>query len=152
MKDLILLVEDEKKTNGMLKQALESEEVEVVWATNGKTALDGMERGRFNLIILDTELSDISGDELLRSIRRIDMYVDIIIYTSEEEPLAMKKMINLGVDGYVNREADADLWGMVDIVKAKLAPFSAEEIEQLMAASPDELFQERGVQLAYAGV
>ena len=61
MKNIILLVEDEKKTGETLKQALESEGIEVIWAEDGKYAVAQMERGKFDLIILDLKLPGMSG-------------------------------------------------------------------------------------------
>ncbi len=140
MKNLILLVEDEKKTGEMLKQALESEGIEVIWAQNGKSALDEMEKGRFDLIILDLKLPEISGDEVLEGIRRMDPYVEVVVYTNYQEPPVMKRLINLGIEGYINKGADADLWDTVDKVKARLDPFSEDEIEELLQAVPEGIF------------
>ena len=143
MKNTILLIEDEKKTGEMLKLALESEGIEVIWAVDGKSALDKMEKGRFDLIILDLKLPEISGDEVLEGLRSIDPYVEVIVYTNYQEPPVMKKLINLGVEGYINKGADADLWGMVEKVKARLDPFSEEERERLLEAAPEGIFRER---------
>lgn len=140
MKNLILLVEDEKKTGEMLKQALESEGIEVIWAQNGKSALDEMEKGRFDLIILDLKLPEISGDEVLEGIRRMDSYVEVVVYTNYQEPPVMKRLINLGIERYINKGADADLWDTVDKVKAMLDPFSEDEIEGLLQAVPEGTF------------
>jgi len=140
MKNLILLVEDEKKTGEMLKQALESEGIEVIWAQNGKSALDEMEKGRFDLIILDLKLPEISGDEVLEGIRRMDPYVEVVVYTNYQEPPVMKRLINLGIEGYINKGADADLWDTVEKVKARLDPFSEDEIEELFQAVPAGIF------------
>ncbi len=142
MENTILLVEDEEKTGEMLRQALESEGIRVVWAIDGQVALDEMGKGRFDLIILDLKLPKLSGDEVLEGIRKIDPYVEVIVYTNYQEPPVMKKLVNLGIEGYLNKGADADLWDMVDKVKAKLDPFSEEEIEALFEAAPDGIFQE----------
>ena len=140
MKNTVFLIEDERKTGDMLKQALESEEIEVVWAENGKIALNKMEKGKFDLIILDLKLPEISGDEVLEGIRKIDPYVEVIVYTNYQDPPVMKKLINLGVEGYINKGADADLWETVAKVKAKLDPFTEEERDRLFESAPGEIF------------
>jgi len=165
MKDIVLLIEDEKKTAEMLKRALESEGIEVVWAEDGSSALKQIERGKFDLIILDLKLPGMSGDEVLEKIRDIDRYVEVIVYTSYDEPPVMKNLINLGVDGYINKGSSADLWGMVETVKEKLDkkeeeellktipkvvervkdkldPFSEEERVELLKYVPEGMFQE----------
>lgn len=142
MKNTVFLIEDEKKTGEMLKQALESEGIEVIWAIDGKSALKQMERGRFDLIILDLKLPEISGDEVLEGIRNKDPYVEVIVYTNYQDPPVMKKLINLGVEGYINKGADADLWDTVKKVKARLDPFSEEERELLLESAPEGIFRE----------
>jgi len=116
----LLLVEDEPKTGGMLKQALESEDIEVIWAKNGKSALDQMENGKFDIVILDLKLPEMSGVEVLEGIRSVDKYVEVMIYSNYQEPPVMKKLINIGIEGYITKGADADLWNTVEMVKARL--------------------------------
>ena len=142
MENTVLLIEDEKKTGEMLKRALESEGIEVIWAEDGKSALDKMERGKFDLIILDLKLPEISGDEVLEGIRNIDPYVEVIVYTNYQDPPVMKKLIKLGIEEYINKGADADLWDMVEKVKARLDPFSEEERESLLESVPEGIFRE----------
>ena len=142
MKNIVLLVEDEQKTGEMLKAALESEGIDVVWAMDGKTAEDRMEKGKFDLVILDLKLPEISGEQVLEYIRSIDPYVEVVVYTNYQEPPVMKNLINLGVEGYINKGADADLWETVKIVKARLDPFSDEEKADLLEAAPEGIFQD----------
>ena len=136
----VMLVEDEKKTAEMLKQALESEDIEVQWVQDGKAALQEMKRGRFDLIILDLKLPEMTGDEVLEGIRRIDTYVNVIVYTNYQEPPVMKKLINLGVEGFISKGADADLWETVDKVKSLLDPFSEAEKDELLSSLPQGAF------------
>jgi DNA-binding response OmpR family regulator len=141
MKHRILLVEDEKKTGELLKRALEQENIDVVWSTDGNSALKEIQKGRFGLIVLDLKLPGITGDEVLEHIRKIDPYVEVVVYTNYEDPPVMKKLINLGVDGYINKGADADLWNTVKIIKEKLDPFTSEEVECLRQSLPEDLFK-----------
>lgn len=137
MQDKVLLVEDEKKTGEMLKKALESENISVEWVLDGKAAISKIQRGRFDLIILDLKLPEITGDEVLEDIRRIDPYVEVIVYTNYQDPSVMKKLINLGVEGYINKGPDADLWETVEKIKARLYPFNEEEIQTLTGSLPN---------------
>jgi|HubBroStandDraft_6_1064221.scaffolds.fasta_scaffold38103_2 DNA-binding NtrC family response regulator len=140
MKSSVLLVEDEQKTGDMLSRALESEGIDVVWKKDGRSALGEMERGRFDLVILDLKLPEMSGEEVLEGMRRIDPYTEVIVYTNYQDPPVMKKLINLGVEGYINKGADADLWKTVEQVKSKLDPFSEQEREELLEAAPEGSF------------
>lgn len=142
MKNTILLVEDEKKTGEMLKQALESEDIEVIWALDGEDALKQMEKGRFDLIILDLKLPKVSGKEVLEGIREIDPYAEVFIYTNYLEPPVMKELINLGIEKYISKGSDADLWGTVEIIKKRLDPLTEEEENDLLDSLPNGAFHE----------
>lgn len=135
-----MLVEDEKKTAEMLKQALESEGIDVLWVQDGKSAIGEMKKGRFDLIILDLKLPEMSGDEVLENIRKIDSYVTVVVYTNYQDPPVMKKLINLGVEGFISKGASADLWETVEKVKSLLDPFSDEEREELLTSLPPDAF------------
>ena len=136
----VMLVEDEVKTAEILKQALESEDIEVLWVQDGQSALQEMKKGRFDLIILDLKLPEMTGDEVLEGIRKVDTYVSVIIYTNYQEPPVMKKLINLGVEGFISKGAEADLWDTVKKVKSFLDPFSEDEKNELLDSLPQGAF------------
>lgn len=144
MNSTVFLVEDEEKTGCLLEQALESEDIDVVWVKDGNSALEKMEKGKFDLVILDLKLPGLSGEEVLEGIRKVDPYVEVVIYTNYEDPPVMKRLINLGVEGYIKKGAEADLWETVATIKAKLDPLSANEKDTLLGSLPEELFTENG--------
>jgi DNA-binding response OmpR family regulator len=140
IKNIVLLIEDEEKTGSMLKQALESKDIEVIWAKDGDIALTKMEKGKFDLIILDLKLPQKTGLEVLEAIRKTDPYVEVIVYTNYQEPPTMKKLINLGIDGYINKGADADLWETVAFIQSRLDPFTEDERTTLLQTLPEDIF------------
>jgi DNA-binding response OmpR family regulator len=140
MKNTVLLIDSEEKTGKLLKQALESEGIEAIWVTEGKSALDKVEKAKFDLIILELKLPDISGDNVLAGIRGVDPYVEVVVYTNDQNPALMKKLINLGVDGYLDKGGEMDLRETVEEVKARLEPFSEEKRERLLDSVPEGVF------------
>ncbi len=138
----VLLVEDEVKTAEMLREALTEEGISVDWVTNGDDALKLIKPGAFDLIILDLKLPGMTGDEILEQLRKVDSYVDVIVYTNYQEPPVMQKLINLGVDGYISKGANADLWDTVEKIKNLLDPLSEDERDQLLSQVPSELFKD----------
>lgn len=142
MTSTVMLVEDEAKTAEMLKQALESEGIEVAWVIDGQAALDLMGKGKFDLIILDLKLPGMSGDAALEHIRRIDPYIDVVVYTNYQDPPVMQKLINLGVEGYISKGASADLWETVEKIKSILDPFSEDEREKLLKSVHPDTFKD----------
>jgi DNA-binding response OmpR family regulator len=138
----VLLVEDEQKTGEMLKLGLESEGIEVTWFKNGVDALSNFIKGKYDLVILDLKLPEMTGEEVLELLRKIDPYVEVMVYTNYQDPPVMKKLINLGIDGYVNKGSDADLWETVKKVKNKLDPFTEDEQEAILDSLPKGVFNE----------
>jgi len=142
MDNTVLLVEDENKTGKILKKALESEGISVEWVLGGKSAISKIQRGKFDLIILDLKLPEFTGDQVLEHIRSIDPYVEVIIYTNYQDPPVMKKLINLGVEGYINKGSEADLWETVKKIKERLDPFNEKEIQSLTDSVPKGFLHE----------
>jgi DNA-binding response OmpR family regulator len=140
MKNTVLLIDSEEKTGKLLKQALESEGIEAIWVTEGKSALDKVEKAKFDLIILELKLPDISGDNVLAGIRGVDPYIEVVVYSNDQNPALMKKLINLGVDGYLDKGGETDLRETVEEVKARLEPFSEEKRERLLDSVPEGVF------------
>jgi YesN/AraC family two-component response regulator len=137
MKYQVLLVEDEPITGHALKQALASETldgqgIEVTLAQDGRAAIGAIVPGKFDLVVLDLKLPHITGEEVLAAMRKIDPYIDVVVYTNYQDPPVMKKLINLGVSGYINKGADADLWATVEKIKSRLSPVSDTERKALL--------------------
>lgn len=137
----ILIIEDEEITGDLLKQALEMENMAVTWKANGQDALNEMKQDRFDLIILDLKMPGMAGDEVLREIRKIDKYVYVAIFTNQQNPEQMIKLINLDVDAYISKGANTDLWEIVARVKEILRVLSDEERDTLFAYAPKDLFK-----------
>ena len=62
----ILLVEDEEKVARFVERGLKAERYVVGMAADGKTALYHLEHFSYELVILDLNLPDISGREVLQ--------------------------------------------------------------------------------------
>jgi DNA-binding response OmpR family regulator len=139
IKNKILLIEDELKTGDMLKKALESEGIDVEWVIDGSKAENAIEKGKFDLVVLDLKLPEVSGEQVLEYLRTKDPYVEVVIYTNYQDPPIMKKLINLGVDGYINKGAEADLWATVKVIKDKLDPFSEGKKESILQSINDDV-------------
>jgi len=130
----ILLVEDEPITGDMLRRALIGETIggegiDVTIADDGRNAIANMAPGKFDLVVLDLKLPYMTGDEVLAELRNIDPYIDVIVYTNYQDPPVMKK---LGVAGYINKGAEADIWATVEQIKARLSPVPDTERKSLL--------------------
>ena len=68
----VLVVDDERSMRELLSIVLRREGYDVTVSENGRTAVNAMERGRFDLLISDIKMPDMNGVEVLREAKRID--------------------------------------------------------------------------------
>ena len=84
----ILVVDGEDIMRTILCEILAEEGYSVDSASNGIEALEKLEAGRFDLVISDVEMSEMTGIELAREMRSISSVPLILmsgnIYTKEE--------------------------------------------------------------------
>ncbi|MDU2672795.1 MAG: response regulator transcription factor [Clostridium sp.] len=96
----ILVVDDEKKICEFIKACLDNEGYATKVVYNGKAAINELNEDKYNLIILDRMLPDISGEEICQYIReRSD--VPIIMLTAKVEDDDKIDGFKIGCDDYI---------------------------------------------------
>ena len=128
----ILIIEDELMTATAVKEALELNGMTAEIAEDGMKGLELIKKNDYDLVLLDLKMPKLSGEEVLRDIRKIRPYVFVIIYTNFSEFADIKALANIGIDGYVNKGPDSDLKELVNIIKSKLEPFSIDDMGAIM--------------------
>jgi two-component system KDP operon response regulator KdpE len=103
----ILVIDDEPPIRKLLRLGLGTQGYEVQDAPNGKTALQLLD-GKPDLIILDLGLPDISGHELLRTIRARNDAVPIVVLSSRGDEAGKVQALDLGADDYVTKPFGMD--------------------------------------------
>jgi len=92
----------------LLSIVLRREGYDVTLAENGRTALERLERGRFDLLISDIKMPDMSGVDVLRAAKRIDPdMVGIMITAFAAADTAIEAM-RLGAHDYLSKPFDVD--------------------------------------------
>lgn len=129
----ILIIEDEKMTAEAVKEALELNGMSAEIAEDGIRGIEMVKETEYDLILLDLKMPKLSGKDVLKEVRKIRPYVLVIIYTNFSEFADIKALANIGIDGYVNKGPDADLEELVEMIKAKLEPFSEEDMDAILA-------------------
>jgi DNA-binding response OmpR family regulator len=99
----ILLVEDEEKVARFVERGLKAELYVVDVAASGKTALHNLEHVSYELVILDLNLPDISGHEVLRFIRRDDRQLPVLILTARDSIADKVENFEQGADDYLTK-------------------------------------------------
>lgn len=106
----ILLVDDHDLVLQGLKRIVECSLPEiknVCTASSGQEALLLIASQRFNLFVLDMELPDISGMDIIVRIREKDPQARIIVNTMHEEIWFIKNLIQCSVDGILFKSIDS---------------------------------------------
>ncbi len=116
MNDKILVVDDEVEILNSLKIFLEFNDYEVEIAQNGKEALLLMETNKFNIAILDINMPDMDGIELLQKIKARDFSMQVVMmtaYTSFDKTL--KSLQNGAIDYILKPIGDLNI--LLDLIK-----------------------------------
>ena len=99
----VILVEDEKDLNSLLKTYLEKAGYEVVTYLSGEEAINNIDMDA-HLWILDIMLGgDISGFDLLKSIREVNASMPIIFTSARDKDLDKILGLELGCDDYITK-------------------------------------------------
>jgi len=99
----ILLVEDEEKVARFVERGLKAELYVVDVAADGKTALHHLEHFSYEVVILDLNLPDISGHEVLRYIRKGNRSLPVLILTARDSIADKVENFELGADDYLTK-------------------------------------------------
>ena len=88
--------------------------------------------GEFDLLILDLELPNIDGFEVIKDVRERWGQVAILIYTMHEEPWLLARLARLDIQGVVSKNRPiSDLVEAVDTIRQGGTSFSEAFLEQL---------------------
>lgn len=99
----VLLVEDQEKIAGFIRQALTEQGFVVEVADNGDEAYDLAQQGSYDAIVLDIMLPGRDGLSVLRQLRERKNPVPVILLTARTGLNERLEGLNLGADDYVTK-------------------------------------------------
>ena len=100
MASTVLVVEDELKIREMIRRYLEREELAVITTGSGAEALTIIERGGIELVLLDLNLPDVSGETIAAEIAGA---VPILMLTAKSSEADRIRGLELGADDYLTK-------------------------------------------------
>jgi DNA-binding response OmpR family regulator len=100
MKKKVLIVDDDKKLQEILKEYLEEDEFNVLSMYDGINVLDAIEIESPNIIILDIMLPGCSGLDVMRKIKN-RYHIPVILLTAKGEETDRIVGLELGADDYL---------------------------------------------------
>lgn len=98
----ILIVEDDNNINQMIYETFTKAGYKCTSAFSGTEALLHAENGEFGLIILDLMLPGMSGDEVLKNIRKKNN-VPVIVLSAKDELDTKVDLLTLGANDYMTK-------------------------------------------------
>lgn len=113
-KHRVLIIEDEKALSRVLKLKLNSLNIFVDTAFNGKEGLEYLSKSKYDLIVLDLIMPEMGGFEVLDELKRMNKKLNILVSTSLGQPEDKAKALSYGVE-YINK-SNTSLSGMVKII------------------------------------
>jgi two-component system copper resistance phosphate regulon response regulator CusR len=99
----ILLVEDEAKVSTFVARGLTEERFAVDVARDGKSGLDLATTYHYDLVILDLMLPMLDGNQVLRSIRKDNVEVPVLILTARDAVADKVGNFEAGADDYLTK-------------------------------------------------
>lgn len=82
MAQKIVVIDDEKIVCDMTKKILENEGYEVETFTDSVAALDRIRQERFDLVITDLKMENVSGMDILKEVNRLYPQTKVIMLTA----------------------------------------------------------------------
>ena len=107
----VLIVDDSSATRAYVRAALEGEsDVDVTEAASGFEALRVLPRERFDLLVVDINMPNINGLELISFIRQSEAHRDtpLLIISTEAAERDRNRALSLGANAYLAKPFSAD--------------------------------------------
>ncbi len=97
----VLLVDDSPLFYNFVRDVLKKENIEIIWAKNGKEALSILKERVPNLVMVDIILSDMNGIELIRKIKEMNDKVKVIVITGLDKDYVAEDAFEAGAEDYI---------------------------------------------------
>ncbi|MGH7793023.1 MAG: sigma-54-dependent transcriptional regulator, partial [Thermodesulfobacteriota bacterium] len=108
MRKSILIVDDEESIRWVLGRSLEKNGYSIEYGENGSQAIDKATSDGFSLIILDINMPDVNGLEVLNDIRIKGVDIPVIIITAQNTVKNAIDAMKQGAYDYIAKPFDLD--------------------------------------------
>lgn len=105
-KPRILVIDDEDIICELLKRTLGEKGYEVETVNDSAVALEKMKKAFYNVIITDLKMPHVSGIEVLRKIKEINPYIEVIIVTGYATIEAAVEAVKIGAFDFICKPFD----------------------------------------------
>jgi len=99
----LLVVEDDANIRRGIVDILESEGYEVSTAQNGAEGLKMFKQNKYDLVLLDLMMPEMSGYDVCKEIRKRDTQIPVLILTAKSQEIDKVVGLELGADDYITK-------------------------------------------------
>jgi DNA-binding response OmpR family regulator len=99
----MLIADDDRALGAFLARGLEQDGHEVTLTTDGQMAMDAAQRDMPEMAVLDLNLPEHDGTEVLEFMRSLTEDVPILILTARQEPETRLRCLEMGADDFMQK-------------------------------------------------
>jgi two-component system response regulator CpxR len=149
MEAAILIIDDDKELGDMLREFLAPDHFQVSACTSGEAGLEALQKGSYDLVILDVMLPGMNGMEVLKALRQ-DSDIPVIMLTARGDDVDRILGLEFGADDYLAKPFNPrELLARIKAILRRAASTNA-QAHRLQAGSVE--LDTRSRQLIVAGV
>lgn len=107
----IMIADDHSMVREGIKQLLELDgDIQVTAeASNGKQCIEHLDERRTDVLLLDINMPNMNGLQVLQNIRESKKKVKVLILTIHNEIEYLMRAVEIGVDGYVLKDSNSSV-------------------------------------------
>ncbi len=107
-KTRLIIVDDHQLViDGLKNLVSQIHKVDLVGTfSDARKALSFVENNALELVVIDVSMPHISGGEFVQKVKQFNTRLRFVVMTMHNDPKTIKKMIQLGADGYVLKSAE----------------------------------------------
>ncbi len=133
MSEKVLLVDDEKEFLEVMSERIEARGMNVTKAESAMSALEQVESGGFDAIVMDLMMPGMDGLEALKAIKQKNPDLQVILLTGHATMEKGIEAMKLGAMDFVEKPADIDkLTAIIKKAQARKMVIVEKKIEEKM--------------------
>jgi CheY-like chemotaxis protein len=111
----VLVVEDNKMNQSLLRHLLTGWKLSFVMVHNGIEALDELRNGRFDLVLMDVQMPGMDGYTATQEMRtKLKLQTPVLAMTAHAFPGEREKCLSYGMDEYIAKPIkEKELFGLI---------------------------------------
>jgi CheY-like chemotaxis protein len=104
----VTIADDSALSRKLIARSLPEEwKISITHATNGREALEAYRAGKAHLLLLDLNMPEINGYQVMETLRTDGLKAFIIVVSADIQPKAQERARALGAMAFVNKPVDA---------------------------------------------